>query len=217
MVEILFPGVYLEELPVHPRAIEGGSTSIAAFLGAARRDLQPALVSSFVEFERAVGSDASRFLALAVRGFFENGGQRCYVTLSAATDPIGAGLEMLAGVQFSILCCPDEHQWPDAAAKMVARCEQRKDLFCILESQPPPVPAESHTPSVRSSYAAYYYPWLVVSGRDGQASVTIPPCGHVAGAYARTDVEQGVHHAPAGIRLLGVERLSDEIKPAGPE
>ena len=51
-------------------------------------------------------------------------------------------------------------------------------------------------------------------GRDGQASVTIPPCGHVAGAYARTDVERGVHHAPAGIRLLGVERLSDEINPA---
>ena len=85
MAEFLFPGVYLEELPVHARAIEGVSTSIAAFLGAARRDLQPAVVSSFVEFERAVGSDASTFLALAVRGFFENGGQRCYVTLSAST------------------------------------------------------------------------------------------------------------------------------------
>src|SRR5437660_5789843 len=156
MAEFLSPGVYLEELPVHARAIEGVSTSIAAFLGAARRDLQPSLVSSFMEFERAVGSDASTFLALAVRGFFENGGQRCYVTLSASADPIAAGLDVLAAVRFSILCCPDEHEFPDAAATMVAGCERRKDVFCILQSPPPPVPAESHVPTVRSSYAAYY-------------------------------------------------------------
>lgn len=47
-------------------------------------------------------------------------------------------------------------------------------------------------------FAAYYHPWLVVSGPGGAGTITVPPAGHVAGAYARTDVERGVWKAPAG-------------------
>jgi hypothetical protein len=32
---------------------------------------------------------------LAVRGFFENGGQRCFISRIAATDPLESGLEAL--------------------------------------------------------------------------------------------------------------------------
>src|SRR5947208_11683227 len=170
MAEIRFPGVYVEELSVQARPIDGVSTSTAAFLGAARRDRDPVLVSSFAEFEQAFGTEATGVLPLAVRGFFENGGRRCYVAVSAAADPIDSALEALAREQFSILCCPDEHRFPNAPTRMVACSERRKDVFCILQSSPPPVADESHTPPVHSSYAAYYYPWLVVAGLDGQTS-----------------------------------------------
>jgi len=210
MVEVLHPGVYVEELPTGAHPIEGVSTSTAAFLGSGPRGrLEAALVSSFAEFERAVGFSVRGFLPLAVRGFFENGGQRCYVTIGSAADPIDEGLETLAREKFSILCCPDEHQFPEAAAKLIAYCERRKDVICILQSPPPP--DKPHTPTRQSSYAAYYHPWLVVAGLDGQTPVIMPPAGHVCGVYARVDVERGVHHPPAGVRLLGVEGLSHEI------
>jgi phage tail sheath protein FI len=48
----------------------------------------------------------------------------------------------------------------------LAFTEQRKDLICILQSPPPPIPDESHNTPTRSSYAAYYYPWLVVEDAD---------------------------------------------------
>jgi uncharacterized protein len=211
MADSLFPGVSVEELPTHVRPIEGVSTSTAAFLGIGPRDLDPVLVTSFHDFEDAAGSDVTGFLPLAVRGFFENGGRRCYVTLRSGPDPIDASLVALEQQQVSILCCPDEHRFSDAPARLVAYSERRKDLICILQSPPPPIPDESHAPATSSSYAAYYYPWLVVAGLDGQTQVTVPPGGHVAGAYARVDIERGVHHPPAAVRLLGVQSLSHQI------
>jgi Bacteriophage tail sheath protein len=210
MVEIRHPGVYVEELQTNTGSIEGVSTSTAAFLGSGpRRRSKAVLVTGFAEFERELGSDVTGLLPLAVRGFFENGGRRCYVAIGPASDPIDHGLEALAPEKFSILCCPDEHQFTGAAAKLVAYCEQRKDLIGLLQS--PLLPDVPETPAIQSSYAACYYPWLVVAALDGRATVTMPPAGHVAGIYARVDVERGVHHAPAGIRVLGVASLSREI------
>lgn len=213
MAETTFPGVYVEELPTTGRPIEGVPTSTAAFLGTGPRDIAPTLLISFAEFLQAAGDGAPGFLPLAVRGFFDNGGERCYVTLSTASDPVAAGLDALATMQFSMLCCPDEHQLQEAAPRLVAWAERRKDIVCVLQSPPPPIPDASHVPPARSSYAAYYYPWVVVGGTDG-AEVAMPPGGHVCGVYARVDVERGVHVAPADIDLRGVRRLTHGVDAA---
>lgn len=60
-----------------------------------------------------------------------------------------------------------------------------------------------------TAFAALYYPWLVVRGADGPRLV--PPSGHVAGLIARTDLQQGVHRAPANFELRGVEALSHPV------
>lgn len=210
MAELLFPGVYVEELPTHLHSIEGVSTSTAGFVGSGPRDLDPVLVTSFADFERAVGFGVPGFLPIAVRGFFENGGRRCHVAIGCGADPIGAGLEMLEREKFSILCCPDEHQFVDAAAKIVAYCERRRDLIVLLQPSPP-LPDPANPPVPRSSYVACYYPWLVVPSLDRQTTLAVPPGGHVAGAYARTDIERGVHKSPDGIRLSDVQGVSHEI------
>jgi len=47
-------------------------------------------------------------------------------------------------------------------------------------------------------YAAFYFPWITV--RDPLSSndlVNVPPSGHLAGIWARTDATRGVHKAPA--------------------
>ena len=83
MPEYLSPGVYVEEISTGPRPIEGVSTSTAAFVGLAERGPEWArLVTSWLDFQRWYGTyipDLS-YLAYAVQGFFDNGGQRCYVS-----------------------------------------------------------------------------------------------------------------------------------------
>jgi Bacteriophage tail sheath protein len=65
---------------------------------------------------------------------------------------------------------------------------------------------------------ALYFPWIKTS-----ANRCIPPCGHVAGIYARTDGKAGTHKAPANEDLRGVvdlERpvdntIQDRLNPEG--
>ena len=137
-------------------------------------DLEPVRFTSFGEFERAAGPDISGFLPIAVRGFFENGGRDCYVALSAASNPIDRALEALAEHRCSLLCCPDEAQFPGAAHTLVSDAERRKDLICLLQLSSATPPS---SPDCRSSYAAFYYPSVVVAGVDGQR-ITVP-----AGSY----------------------------------
>ena len=82
MPEYLTPGVYIEEIEIGAKPIEGVSTSTAAFLGETERGpTYPQLVTSFPEYQRVFGGffGAEKFLPHAVEGFFSNGGQRCFV------------------------------------------------------------------------------------------------------------------------------------------
>ena len=62
-----------------------------------------------------------------------------------------------------------------------------------------------------SGYAALYYPWLTVPDLAAPPNVSrqinIPPCGHIAGIYAQTDANFGVHKAPANVEVAGVVGL----------
>jgi hypothetical protein len=68
-----------------------------------------------------------------------------------------------------------------------------------------------------NGFAALYYPWLSVKDPTSTGpiprTILIPPSGAMAGIYARTDSERGVHKAPANTDVrgvLGLERvLSD--------
>ncbi len=46
-----------------------------------------------------------------------------------------------------------------------------------------------------------YYPWVAPARRRDGVERFAPPCGHVAGVYARVDDRAGVHKAPANERL----------------
>lgn len=70
----------------------------------------------------------------------------------------------------------------------------------------------------RSTHAAYYFPYIevldpakLIQDADPERAVApkyrgrtyVPPSGHVAGIYARTDEERGVHKAPANATVRG--------------
>src|SRR5262249_19850632 len=73
-------------------------------------------------------------------------------------------------------------------------------------------------------FGALYFPWLRVrDALDPDKIVSVPPSGHIAGICARTDVERGVHKAPANVTIrgaLGVTQMlvkaeQEVLNPAG--
>jgi uncharacterized protein len=214
MPEYLYPGVYVEEVSFRAKSIEGVSTSTTGFVSVSSRGPLLGPLSSFADFEHAAPPNASANLSLAVRGYFDNGGQRCFISHIAPSDPLESGLSALDAHPISIVCCPDDPTIPNAPVALTAHCEKRKDRVCILQSSQPVIPSANHQPPVHSSYAAYYYPWLTVPDLHGTSTVSIPPCGHVAGIYAQTDTNRGVWKAPDNVQIVGVQSLSAAVDTA---
>ncbi|MSP60391.1 MAG: phage tail sheath family protein [Myxococcales bacterium] len=94
---------------------------------------------------------------------------------------------------------------------MVDVCENLQDRFAILDI-PPTKDIEAvkrWRRRVDSSYAAFYYPWVLIGGDpSGHGGVRQPPSGHIAGIYARCDTQHGSHKAPANEVINGVNGLS---------
>ena len=95
MPEYLAPGVYVEEVPSGPVPIEGVSTSTAGFAGLTERGpLHPRLVTSWGDYQSWFGGltdPALSFMPWAVKGFFDNGGQRLFVARTAIHDNANGG------------------------------------------------------------------------------------------------------------------------------
>jgi uncharacterized protein len=119
MPEYLSPGVYVEEVDAGPKPIEGVSTSTAGAVGVTARGPdtgKPLLVTSFAEYMRKFGGaitvdgavkavwsddpEKGEFwtFPLAVKGFFDNGGQRLYVRRVVSQDSAPAESELGKGL-----------------------------------------------------------------------------------------------------------------------
>lgn len=55
-----------------------------------------------------------------------------------------------------------------------------------------------------SMHGALYYPWVKIMDPVSGRSKFVPPSGHLAGIYARSDSQRGVHKAPANEDIAGV-------------
>jgi phage tail sheath protein FI len=102
---------------------------------------------------------------------------------------------------------------------LIQQCEKRRDRIALLD--PPFAAARDDVLGVGavrawrsrfdSKYAAFYYPWLrVVDPLRSSAALMrdIPPSGHVAGQYAQTDFQFGVHKAPANAPLVWIQDVT---------
>ena len=100
---------------------------------------------------------------------------------------------------------------PDVQSALIAFCENKKSCFAILD-----VPMElTKTNDVAnfrdmydSTYAAMYHPWLQMFDAGAKRTAYFPPSGAMAGIYARSDNERGVHKAPANEVVRGCTGLS---------
>jgi phage tail sheath protein FI len=118
---------------------------------------------------------------------------------------------------FNLLCVPAETHPPiiqklqeycrDERAFYIVDCKEADD-FVSLQTGPGSIVADDAINS------AFYFPWINAPDQLQQGRIRpFPPCGFVAGVYAKTDATRGVWKAPAGIDagLVGVAGLATEL------
>ncbi len=113
----------------------------------------------------------------------------------------GTGLEALANVdQVALLLAPDEVKTGYGEAltdEVIKQCELLKDRFAIVSAKQGQSSVSNIQERQDTTYAGFYYPWIKIYDPATNTKKLIPPGGHVAGIIARTDIERGVHKAPA--------------------
>ncbi|MGI0484852.1 phage tail sheath family protein [Pantanalinema rosaneae CENA516] len=209
-----------------PESIEGGIQNLDANT--------PRVLSRKQEFNPngmdqldATGNPIS-YLSAAISGFFDNGGTRCYVVQAAMPDPdspttrqtaLQTSVDALAPIDdIDLIAVPDAALLP--ASEMISvqqyvlnHCATQGDRIAILDSI-----SSQHSFSIQDQRkllkraiepinGALYYPWIKVPNPDlssQEKTVWVPPSGHVAGIFARSDRNRGVFKAPANEEILGV-------------
>ncbi|MFL6337422.1 MAG: phage tail sheath family protein [Pyrinomonadaceae bacterium] len=165
--------------------------------------------------------------------------------LKSAIDELSAvGDCDLLAVPDAMMLSPRTRQTPESIEAVIrvqrhatAHCAESNDRLALLDSL-----AERTTETVAAqreslavgqpelANAALYYPWIQVFDAGLKASRPetgglrfVPPSGHVAGIYARTDAAVGVFKAPANEEVLGAidletnvdDRHQGELNPLG--
>jgi phage tail sheath protein FI len=153
----------------------------------------------------------------------------------ATTDFTGdvrerSGIEGLAAIdEITIVCAPDlmsahKQGLIDNATLLglqkaiLTHCELMQDRVAILDAPPGLDPQEilewRNESLIDSEFGALYYPWIkVLDPLDptGKRQLSIPPSGHMAGIWARTDSERGVHKAPANEVVRGAIDVAAQV------
>jgi phage tail sheath protein FI len=119
--------------------------------------------------------------------------------VTAATKDGGFDLDLFKAVQTAV----------------INHCEGAGDRMAILDSPPSLSPQQvkewrEAKAMYDSKYAALYYPWIKVAALNGKGAgrpFAIPPCGHIAGIWARNDNTRGVWKAPANEIVRGAVDL----------
>src|SRR5215216_4746645 len=124
--------------------------------------------------------------------------------------------EITMVVMPDIMGLGDATQVRDLQGKMIAHCENAGDRMAILDCPPDMLPQDilewrMNTAGYDSKFAALYYPWIEVMNPLTNQPMLVPPSGHVAGVWCRTDSTRGVHKAPANEVVLGANGLGFQV------
>lgn len=114
---------------------------------------------------------------------------------------------------------------PDVIVSLISHCENTGSRFAVID-----MPRDlsntkkliEYREMIDSTYAAMYHPWLQNFDRTVQKPGYFPPSGAVMGIYSRTDINRGVHKAPAnetvscsGLNINFTKGEQDILNPAG--
>jgi uncharacterized protein len=151
-----------------------------------------------------------------------------------ANDVVGdvgrrEGLGCLAALdEVTMVCVPDAvtlvSNGDDSAlravqAALISHCEGAADRMAILDPpesvrRPQEILEWRADALPDSKFATVYYPWLQVRDPLGKGPIMVPPSGHIAGIWARTDGTRGVHKAPANESVRGATGIAFQLAQA---
>jgi phage tail sheath protein FI len=238
------PGVYREDVFV--RSAVALPTGVPGFVGFGQgATAGPLLLHRAADLATQITVAADGYLADAVAGFFANGGERCYVVGAAGSDREKAlkdalvqlgplnDLDLVAVPDAMTLKKEDEVQDQDAVLRVqkavLRHCAEHGNRFAILDAPSGKDPALDAVAELQDwrkkltsggdnlANAALYYPWVKIPATGVSGGRAVPPCGHVAGIYARSDARVGVFKAPANEELQGLLDLEYSIEAATQE
>jgi phage tail sheath protein FI len=136
-------------------------------------------------------------------------------------DPrLRTGLNSLKNIEDVAIVAMPSQTGPDLQEALIDHCELMRYRFAVLDSVPEPDDTLANVQKQRqqfdTKYAALYYPWLSIpdpypTNLANIQEYAIPPAGHVVGVYARTDIERGVHKAPANEVVRGIIGLRRKL------
>ena len=192
MPEYLSPGVYIEEVEIGAKPIEGVSTSTVGFVGMTQNVVdgefnndelidKATLITSWGDFVSKYGrydKEKAPYLPPAVYGFFANGGSRCFVVRvkdgAEDGDYVGTdggpgkrtGLQVFNQVDVVNIVAIPGITSETVQKAMITHCENLKDRFCVLDSEKDAdmdaIQAQRETVISDGGYGALYYPWIKV-------------------------------------------------------
>ena len=135
----------------------------------------------------------------------------------------------------NMVCVPDASDDPITQNAVVAHCESLQNRFAILDAASTAVvlpelgtsetniltqlqgDGTANNPGLGSDrgFAGLYFPWIEIAHPViPNQTLAIPPSGHLAGLFARTDQNRGVFKAPANDTLMNAlavtQVLSDD-------
>lgn len=227
--ELKIPGVYIRE--TFERRAPVLATGVPAFVGFVTNDAPvpdgPLLLRRKSDFP----GGAKNYLATTVNGFFDNGGERCYVlgVRDSGADALVNALALFAPLDdVDLIAVPDAMALINAdetfdtvgvrtvQIAMIRHAREQGDRVALLDALPGMSAAELIEQQVRplgaagtgAVNAALYHPWIRTVATGSQF---VPPCGFIAGVIARTDAAAGVFRAPANTEIRGATDVETDL------
>ena len=123
------------------------------------------------------------------------------------------GIASLEDIDEISICLAPGMWSASVQSALIMHCESLKDRFAVLDPQDglSIEGIRSFREPLDTKYAALYYPWVEVRDPSRKRNVQVGPSAHMAGVYARVDVERGVHKAPANEVIRGITRIAQDV------
>jgi phage tail sheath protein FI len=123
------------------------------------------------------------------------------------------GIQALEDITDISICAVPGIWSTTVQSALITHCESLRYRFAVLDPQDglSIEKIQAFREPLDTKYAALYYPWIEVRDPSVQRNVQIAPSAHMAGIYARVDIERGVHKAPANEVILSINKIAQDV------
>jgi phage tail sheath protein FI len=203
------------------RLVADGSLSYLIDHVNERSKLVQVVSANATNFPLPVAADAAGFPSTPDGGWLKLSGGADALSSLSPDDFVGVdagsgnrtGIASLEDIDEISICLAPGMWSSSVQSALIMHCESLKDRFAVLDPQDglSIEGIRSFREPLDTKYAALYYPWVEVRDPSRKRNVEVGPSGHMAGVYARVDVERGVHKAPANEVIRGITRIAQDV------